>query len=414
MQTAPTPDELVRVRGRLWTVDHVTRHEDCAALHLRPAGAEAARPADPAPVTLLAPFDRPVRLAARSSPLVVSRRRWMAACRAALGRSGDRTSLHAAARADLVLMPYQLEPAIETIRNGSPRILLADAVGLGKTIQAGIITAELVRRRALERALILTPPGLRDQWADELLARFGLASTVADAAWLRAMRAEWPASLNPWSIPGVLIASVDFVKRPEVRRSLGDLSWDLVIVDEAHAACGDSDRRDAAHWCASRARRVLLLTATPHAGDDAAFDALARIGSLGDDDPIALFRRSRADVGLASLRRVRLLRVRGTMTEASVHRALREYVRAVWTRAGATQREGARLAMVVLVKRSLSGMAPLVRSLEARHDALAGTPPSCEHQLGLPWEDALDDADTLPAGVLGAPGSMTSTASASG
>ena len=410
MQTVPTPGDVVRVRDRLWTVGSVTHYDDCSALDLTPVK-DAPRPADPASrhaepagITLLTPFDRPVPVPTRRAPLVVSRRRWMAACRAALCRSGARTSLHAAARADLVLMPHQLEPAIETILHGSPRLLLADAVGLGKTIQAGIVIAELVRRRSLERALILTPPGLRDQWADELLTRFGLAATIADTAWLRAMRAQWPASLNPWSVPGVLIASIDFAKRPEVRRSLDDVGWDLVVVDEAHAACGDSDRREAAHRCASRSRRVLLLTATPHAGDDAAFDALARIGALAEDDPIALFRRSRADVGLPSRRRVRLLRVRGTAAEAAVHRALREYVRAVWTRAGDAERERARLAMVVLVKRSLSGMMPLLRSLEARHDALAGSPPSGGHQLGLPWDDGLDEADKVPVGLLGAPG----------
>jgi superfamily II DNA or RNA helicase len=410
LQTVPTPGEVVRVRGRLWTVGGITRHHDCAALDLTPA-VGAPRLADPeyrhaelAGITLLTPFDRPVRIPTRRAPLVVSRRRWMASFRAALCRNGARASLHAAARSDLVLMPHQLEPAIETILHGSPRILLADAVGLGKTIQAGIVIAELVRRRTLERALILTPPGLRDQWADELLTRFGLATTIADTAWLRAMRAEWPASLNPWSVPGVLIASIDFAKRPEVRRSLDDVWWDVVVIDEAHAACGDSDRREAAHRSASRARRVLLLTATPHAGDDAAFDALARIGALADDDPIALFRRSRADVGLPSRRRVRLLRVRGTAAEAAVHRALREYVRAVWTRTGDAGRERARLAMVVLVKRSLSGMMPLLRSLEARHDALADSSPSGGHQLGLPWDDGMDEADKVPIGVLGAPG----------
>ena len=328
----------------------------------------------------------------------------MRACRAALGRCGDRTTLQAAARADLALLPYQLEPAIEAIVHRAPRVLIADAVGLGKTIQAAIVLAELARRHQLERALILTPPGLRNQWAGELRRRFGLEAVIANAGWLRAMRAEWPPQLNPWSVPGVLIASIDFVKRPEVRRSLDDLEWDLVIVDEAHAASGASDRRDAADRCACRARRVLLLTATPHAGDEAAFDALTRIGALDDDDPIVLFRRSRADAGLPSRRRVRLLRVRGTAAEAAVHRALREYVRAVWARAGGPDAARARLAMIVLVKRSLSGMAPLLRSLEARHDGLGDAPEQIERQLGLPWDDGEDDEDEIPAGVLGVPG----------
>ena len=402
MQFVPTPGDVVRVRGRLWTVDSVARYEDCAALDLVPA-AGSPPAADTGRVTLLTPFDRPIRIPALTAPRVVSRRRWMSACRDALCRGKDRSSLCAAARGDLVLLPYQLEPAIEAILHGSPRLLLVDAVGLGKTIQAGIILAELFRRHALERALIIAPPGLRDQWADELLRRFGLPSTIADAAWVRAMRAEWPASLNPWSIPGVLVTSIDFAKRPDVRRSLDSVRWDLVIVDEAHAACGDSDRREAAHRSAARARRVLLLTATPHAGDEAAFDSLTRIGALADDEPLALFRRSRADVGLPARRRVRLLRVRGTPAERAVHRALCDYVRAVWTRAGDAERARARLAMIVLVKRSLSGMSPLLCSLEARHDALADSAPVGGHQLALPWDDE-EEADRVPIGVLGAPG----------
>jgi len=409
VQSVPTPGEVVRVRGRLWTVLHVTRHDDCAAFDLAPVLEAAPRDGgsrrpDAAGVTLLAPFDRPVRMARPRAPLVVSRRRWMRACRAALCQSGDRTTLQAAARADLALLPHQFEPALEMIAHGAPRILIADAVGLGKTIQAAIVLAELTRRHELERALILTPPGLRGQWAGELRQRFGLEAIIADADWLRAMRAEWPPQLNPWSVPGVLIASIDFVKRPDVRRSLDDLQWDLVVVDEAHAASGDSDRRDAADRCACRARRVLLLTATPHAGDEAAFDALTRIGALDADEPIVLFRRSRADAGLPSRRRVHLLRVRSTAAEAAVHRALKDYVRAVWARAGGPDAARARLAMIVLVKRSLSGMAPLLRSLEARHDGLGDAPAPIERQLGLPWGDDEDEEDEIPAGVIGAPG----------
>jgi hypothetical protein len=82
------------------------------------------------------------------------------------------------------------------------------------------VLAELRTRSSLERALVLTPPGLCDQWCAELSGRFRLDCAVADAAWLRSLRPVLPASVNPWSVPGIRVASLDFAKRPEIRRSI--------------------------------------------------------------------------------------------------------------------------------------------------------------------------------------------------
>ena len=195
-------------------------------------------------------------------------------------------------------------------------------MGLGKTIQAGLILAEAASRGDMGRALVLTPPGLRDQWAGELRERFGLEPVVADAAWLRSSADELPAWVNPWSVPQVVVASIDFVKRPDVRASVEDIQWDVVVVDEAHQACHDTDRHEVAHALACRARRVLLLTATPHAGDQERFESLCRIGSRVPSEPIAMFRRSRTDAGLPSLRRVRAITVNQTAGERQLHASL--------------------------------------------------------------------------------------------
>ncbi|MFO7692662.1 MAG: DEAD/DEAH box helicase, partial [Vicinamibacterales bacterium] len=328
----------------------------------------------------------------------------MAALRTAILGQREPDTLVAAARASLDLLPYQLEPALAVVRHGARRLLLADAVGLGKTIEAGLVLAELRARSALDRALVLAPPGLCDQWCAELSDRFGMEPLVADAAWLRSLRPVLPATVNPWSIPGIRVASIDFAKRPEVRRGIERVRWDSVVVDEAHGAAGDSERKAAAHAFASRARFVLLLTATPHSGDAHTFRALCGIGALaarasspsarggliesdaGGDaaaDPIVLFRRNRDEAGMARRRRVHLQRVRGTEAERAVRCRLDDYIRMVWARRTGPEGRDARLAMIVLLKRSFSGMGPLRRSLLARLERLGTTPAADKVQLPL-------------------------------
>jgi superfamily II DNA or RNA helicase len=351
----------------------------------------------------------------------------MAALRASV--LGQRWSggLAAAAGANLDLLPHQLEPALAVVRHGARRLLLADAVGLGKTIEAGLVLAELRERSALDRVLVLAPPGLCDQWCAELSGRFGMEPVVADAGWLRSLRPILPASVNPWSIAGIRVASLDFAKRPEVRRSIEQVTWDALVIDEAHIAAGDSERRAAAHAFASRARFVLLLTATPHSGVPRTFHALCGIGALAapgfttrcrdatrqphaggeivpDDDPVVMFRRDRSEVAVSPARRVHLHHVNGTASELAVRRQLDDYIRMVWARRTGPDGRNARLAMIVLLKRSLSGMGPLSRSLVTRLDRLGAAPESRSVQLPLSWDGDLDDADAAPAAVLGASG----------
>ena len=98
---------------------------------------------------------------------------------------------------------------------------------------------------------------------------------------------------NPWAGRPVTITSIDFVKRAEVMRALEALVWDAVVFDEAHGLTGHSDRAVAAGALARRARNVVLLTATPHSGDDQAFASLCGLGDLGQSLSAADFRRTR-------------------------------------------------------------------------------------------------------------------------
>ncbi len=389
----------VFVRGARWTIHETVVWPDCSLLRLGTSvGTTRTR-------ALLTPFDRPQRLDRSRGIRVVHPRRWLHELR----RSGTALAPYggavAAVRASAKLLPHQIEPLLAVLRHGATRLLIADAVGLGKTVQAGLILLELAVRDEEFRAIVLVPAGLRDQWSQELRERFDLSASQADAAWLRTTVAERPVDVNPWSLPGIYIASIDFAKRAEVLRALEDVTWDLMILDEAHLASASSDRRAAAHAVASRSARTVLLTATPDAGDAARFDALCGIGALDRaEPPVMFFRRTRADVQDGPGRRSVLLRVQPTAAERRMHDLLERYTRRVWQESSIRGDARAKLATIVLRKRALSSAASLAVSAQRRLNLLAGTPLPCERQLLLP----LSDEDPLSDGVrdddLAAPG----------
>ncbi|HSC27324.1 MAG TPA: DEAD/DEAH box helicase [Vicinamibacterales bacterium] len=391
--------QRVRVRGRVWTIENVTPGIDCTALQLTAeAGAAAV-------YTLLIPFDRPRVLESRRPLRVVRVRRWLHEVRRMRASFRPAGGLEAAATAGIRLLAYQLEPALAALRYGTTRILIADGVGLGKTIQACLLLLELRTRASDFRAIVLTPAGLRDQWQRELHGRFAVPSTAADAGWLRSSAAELPPGVNPWLLPGVYLASHDFVKRPEVLRPLEEAAWDLCVVDEAHAATSRSDRRAAADAIACRSRRVLLLTATPPSDSPGEFDSLCRIGLAGEhESPILMFHRSPADVAACHApRRSLVLTVRPSGEERRMHDLLGRYTRCVWRESGGRLDHLARLASIVLRKRALSSAGSLAVSVERRLELLAGrSAPSEQLRLPLAEEDPLEDA--APDTVLGAPG----------
>jgi superfamily II DNA or RNA helicase len=392
--------DRIRVRGDRWRIDEVLAFPDCSLLRLSGIG-EANRGTGCA---LLSPFDRPTPLSGPVRMRVVRRRRWMRALRAVAAVAAPFGQLRAAALADFHVYPYQLEPALAVVRGASSRLLLADEVGLGKTIQAGLILAELRERGWANRTLILTPAGLRDQWAGELAHRFDIHAAIMDACAVRQRTSRLPAGVNPWAVEPVSIASIDAIKRPETVQALAAIVWDLLLIDEAHQVATAPLRAAAVRALGERARRIVLLTATPHAGDDAAFAALCRTGQLKTGDPILLFRRARKDVGLIARRRVHLLPVALAPAELHMHRLLREYAARVWRQAGAGTFRDSRLVAIVLTKRALSSASSLARSVERRLQLL----PSASDGLTQPTlplepsEGELDEADADPA--LVAPG----------
>src|SRR5262249_34318031 len=139
---------------------------------------------------VVAPFDRVQRLERRTRPVRVRATVWRRACRELLASAAPPGGLATAAGARIDVMPHQLEPALAVVRGRGSRLLLADEVGLGKTIQAALIVSELRARGAADRVLILTPPGLREQWVRELSHRHAIECVVADVAGLRRLAAD--------------------------------------------------------------------------------------------------------------------------------------------------------------------------------------------------------------------------------
>ncbi|MBM3820265.1 MAG: DEAD/DEAH box helicase [Acidimicrobiia bacterium] len=390
--------DRVRIRDEKWRVAGVAVYG--AALVADVRGCDRSNRG--AQARFLLPHE-PVDCLTRSSkPRVVRPARWRHAARVALaGAAPSWTSIHAVARASLDVLPFQLEPVLALLRGEGCRCLIADAVGMGKTVQAGLLAAETLLRNADARVLIVTPAGLREQWRDELRDRFHLQAAILDAAGLARTRAGAAGGTNPWAIHRLAITSSDYVKRPEVIRCHEALLWDLIVFDEAHALSGRSDRAAAADALARRARTVVLLTATPHSGDEDAFRRMCGIGRLGSDGPLLVFRRSRTDAAVSGSRRAVTLRVALTPAERAMHAALAAYVRLVCDQPGAAT-DGARLAMSVLTRRACSSAASLARSIERRITLLRAPAPAASLQTPLPFGDERDDEE--PDEVLGAAG----------
>ncbi|MGH9330640.1 MAG: helicase-related protein [Vicinamibacterales bacterium] len=412
------PGLRVAARGDHWRVASITAWTDCTEVRL--AGLSASNDAQER--LLLAPFDRfePLDVArggpfdfAQGRPLDVarvSRRAWMRALARTAAASRPACGLQAAHRATIDLLPWQLEPALALARGAASRVLVADAVGLGKTVQALAALAELDARGEAERVLIVTPAGLRDQWSGELAARFGRTCIVADAAFLAAAARDLPPGVNPWSLPGVYVVSLDFLKRREVLRGIEELWWDLAIADEAHLAAPGTDRGAALDRAAGRAARVILLTATPYASDRDGYDALCAIGQgsprMTTDRDFIVFRRTRGSLGLdVPARRTRVVQVRLTPAERRLHRLLERYTSRVWRESPSA---AARLAMIVLRKRALSSVWAAGRTIERRLALLNQPEDSLGRQASLPFDpDEEGEAsadDTVSDSILGAPG----------
>lgn len=190
-------------------------------------------------------------------------------------------------RSRVIPTEYQLTPVVMALDMPRVRMLLADDVGLGKTIEAGLITSELLARNRADDILIVTPANLRDQWREAFKHFFHIDAPIISRRARRAMEKEIPPGTSPWEYYSKLIVSIDYAKQPSIRNEILEQDWDLVIIDEAHQAAKphqhsehqsvSKQRWSFAQDITTNADHALLLTATPHNGYKDCYASLLRM-----------------------------------------------------------------------------------------------------------------------------------------
>ncbi|MCT4354785.1 DISARM system SNF2-like helicase DrmD [Streptomyces sp. Je 1-79] len=307
----PAPGQRVTVRHRPWVVTDVVRSTAASDDPARAAGAATAHLVKlsslesdgrdeelrvvweleqatdvhdqyelPSPVN---GFDEPGRLDAFLDAV-----RWGAIA------SADRTALQAPFRSGVEIQDYQLDPVVRALSMPRTNLLIADDVGLGKTVEAGLVMQELMLRHRARSMLIVCPAGLTLQWRDEMRDKFGLDFRIVDTKMMRELRRAAGPYANPWTHYPRLIVSIDWLKRERSLRMLREVlpqipeyprAFDLLVVDEVHTCAPsgtgkyavDSQRTQAVKLLAPHCEHRLFLSATPHNGFLESFTALLEL-----------------------------------------------------------------------------------------------------------------------------------------
>lgn len=314
-------------------------------------------------------------------------------------------------------LPHQIEAVyLKMLPQPRLRFLLADDPGAGKTIMAGLLIKEMKLREAIEKILILCPSPLTIQWQDELQKWFGESFTMIFSA------VDQQQLINPWQKENQVIASIDYAKQEGVRERVWQQQWDMVLIDEAHKCsaytkhssnrapeANETRRYQLAKKLTAQADHVLLLTATPHHGDEDRFGHFLRlldpdlfpephrlgqqateirksIFQLGSDCPWAL-RRLKEDLKDLNGKRLFPDRHMQTITfhlnaeEYLLYKAVTEYINEFLARGTGQRKQSAALARTVFQRR-------LASSTHAIHDSLKRR---LEKQQNL-----LDELEALP------------------
>lgn len=187
--------------------------------------------------------------------------------------------LHIGDKAAMDLMPYQLEPAQISLRRPRQRILIADTVGLGKTLEAGILMSELIARGKGKRILVVTVKSMMTQFQKEMWNRFTIPLVRLDSKKIHDIRAKLPSNYNPFFYYDKTIVSIDTLKRDvEYRTHLENAYWDIIVIDEAQNVAERGDRQAQrsrlAKLLADRSDTMIMLSATPHDGRAKSFASL--------------------------------------------------------------------------------------------------------------------------------------------
>ena len=274
---------MVRVRDEDWLVTQVSMTSDGTLVTVQglselvrdttaqfSAGIDRIVPVDPRRTRVIADTSTRHRLS----------RLWLEATLRKTALPASSTDL--AVVGDVLADPlaYQLTAVRQALdpANLRPRILLADTVGLGKTLEIGMILAELVRRGRGERILIVTPRHVLEQMQHEMWSRFALPFVRLDSVGIQRVRRSVPASRNPFSVFHRAIISIDTLKSDRYLNHLRKQRWDAVVIDESHNVTNKGTLNNRlADILARQTDALILASATPHNGDPKSFAELIRL-----------------------------------------------------------------------------------------------------------------------------------------
>lgn len=211
----------------------------------------------------------------------------------AISSNSDFRHVQSPFRSGIEIEDYQLDPLLRAINMPRANLLIADDVGLGKTIETGLILLEFIIRHRAKKMLIVCPPVLQEKWQEEMQEKFGLEFTIVDKKQIGRLRRQRGVNINPWERSPRLITSMHFLKRPRWLRQFKETlpgpndpiyprSWDMLVLDEAQncAPSGtgnyalDSDCTTAIREIAPHFQHRLFLSATPHNGYPESWAAL--------------------------------------------------------------------------------------------------------------------------------------------
>lgn len=189
--------------------------------------------------------------------------------------------VHIAQHAALDVLEYQLEPTVQALSAPRARILIADAVGIGKTLEAGILVSELIERGRGRRILVLAVKAMLEQFQKEFWNRFSIPLTRLDSDGISRLQQRIPASHNPFLYVDKAIISIDTLKQDvQYRDYLNSAYWDIILIDEAHNVADRgtaSQRARLAKQLSTRSDTLIMLSATPHDGKPESFASLIDI-----------------------------------------------------------------------------------------------------------------------------------------
>ena len=424
MAAPPDPDQLVEVRRRQFVVtdvvpsalppDPLKTRPDSQRQHLVKLSSveedalgdelqvvwelePGARVHDKVLLPTPAGFDAPARLDA-----------FLDAVRWGTIESADSSALQSPFRSGITIEDYQLDPVVRALQMPRVNLLIADDVGLGKTIEAGLVAQELILRHRVRTILIVCPASLLIKWRDEMRDKFGLEFRIVDSSLMKELRRRRGIRVNPWSHFPRLITSIDFLKRERPLRLFREClpapgepiyprKFDLMIVDEAHnvapAGSGryatDSQRTLAIRTLAPHFEHKLFLTATPHNGYKESFSALLE---LLDDQRFArdvapdpkqleavMVHRLKTEIekwdGTKRFqeRKLEPIEIAYPDSERKAHAKLRRYAELRQSAASeASQRVATEFVLKLLKKRLFSSPAAFLATLEEHEKTLRG------------------------------------------